>query len=58
MEAPGERQANARRTLDKLTIAEQPHHSGHVRVVFIISFDEDVLAGVDDGGPRETLHAD
>lgn len=41
-----------------LTVAEQPDDFGHVRVVFIVSLDEDVLAGVDDHGPRETLHTD
>lgn len=42
----------------RLTVSEQPDDSGHIWVVFIVSLDEDVLAGVDDGGPRETLHTD
>lgn len=41
-----------------LTVAKQPQHSGHIGVVFIIALDEDVLAGVDEGGPGETLHPD
>lgn len=43
---------------NRLTVTEQFDHFGHVRVVFIVPLDQDVLAGFDDGRPRETLHTD
>ena len=46
------------RPLPGLTVAKQPDNSGHVRVVLVLPLDEDVLAGVDDDGPWQTIHAD
>ena len=45
-------------SVTSLTVTEQFDHFGHVRVVFIVPLDQDVLAGADDGRPRETLHTD
>lgn len=42
----------------KLTAPEQPDDSGHIRVFFIVSLNEDVLSGSDDDGLRDSLHPD
>lgn len=44
--------------LPRLTISKQSDDLGHIRVVFIVSFDEDVLTYVNDRSLRETVHVD